>query len=190
MKTIFVTAICCLVLAATAIADDRQSPKPSPSDKSSKLAKEMRAGIASFRLDVTFYGTLVKQQHPYYRLTLSMQPVEQLAKDPFHAIALIKEAEAQTIIGWLGSSGFLDRSIDDMSQDITPRAPKGPTYWLTVGYELPNAGQGKRHEDLGWNLQMLQRLDALKAVLGKESAGAMDLLLERMADDRRGWETE
>ena len=190
MKTIFVTAICGVVLAATAFADDRQSPKPPLSDKASKLAKEMRAGIATFRLDVTFYGTLVKQQQPYYRLTLSVQPVEQLAKDPFHAIALIKEAEAQTIIGWLSTNGFLDWSIDDMSDDITPGVPKGPTYRLTVSHEVPNGGRGQRHEDLGWNLQMLQRLDSLKAVVGKESAGAMDLLLERMADERQGWEAK
>jgi hypothetical protein len=183
MKASILGAFCLLILSAIASAEGREM--------ASKLAKQMRTGIASFRLDLTYYGPADKAKAQPYNLTLSVPPVEQLAKDPQRLIVQIKEAQAEKIISWLEErDGFFDRSIDDMSQDITLRAPKGPTYWLTVSYSVPTFGRMSRHEDLGWNAQMLKRLDSLKAELDKEPAGAIDQLLERLTDERRLWKAE
>ena len=49
---------------------------------------------------------------------------------------------------------------------------------------------GNFHEDLGWGLPMLKRLDGLRKVLDGDAAKEMDLLLGRLSGLRKQWEKE
>jgi hypothetical protein len=184
MKTTLASALSFLVFLAAVPADDRPGAQLPPSEKSIKRAKELRAGVAGFQLSLNYFGP---QDKPFYKLTLSVRAVEQLAIDPFHPMVEIDEAQAEKIIKALLADGFLDRAQDDRVQDITLRAPKGPTYVMTVRADTPEFGLVQFHEDLGWNLEMLERLDSLKSVLGQKPQAGLDSLLGRLAGQRQEW---
>jgi hypothetical protein len=187
MKTTLAAAICLWVLACAAWSDEVAPAEQKPSERTTEREKQLKAGIAGFQLELTYIGP---QDKPFYNLTLSVQPVAQLASDPFHPIVQIDQAQAEKIVRQLAADGFLDRAIDDQKQDITLRAPKGPTYFLTVRAQDPTFGRMQWHEDLGWNGKMLDRLDSLKNVLDPKPAAALDLLLGRLGGQRREWKQE
>ena len=148
-----------------------------------KREQDLKAGLAAFRLDLRYFGP---QDKPFYQLTLSTQPVPQLASDPFHPFVAIDRAQAEKIVALLASDGYLDRAVDELSQDITLRVPKGPTYYLVVQAQDNGVINVRMHEDLGWLPKLLDRLDALKKVLDPKPAAALDTLITRLGPRREG----
>jgi len=164
---------------------------PSPEKPKSKLAAKLEQSlvdrIENFELDLIYYGPKDK---PFDRVTLSVQPLKPEAGVALHSVVQIDKAQALKIVSWLTEQGFFDRAIDDIIHDITLRAPDGPTYWLTVGGDKLGTRRLQWHEDLGWNLSTIRRLESLRTVLEKKPAAALDLLLARLAELRHRWEVE
>jgi hypothetical protein len=185
MKIALVCAMAFLVFLGAAAADEPAGGER-PTEQAIERSKQLRSGVANFKLTLHFFGP---QRKPFYNLTLSVPPVPQAAAEPFHPIVQIDEKEAEKIIQALVVDGFLDRAENDGAEDITLRAPKGPTYVLTIVAESPQFGRLSFHEDLGWKLAMLTRLDALKPALGDKSQAALDVLLTRLSGLRRQWQS-
>ncbi len=122
MKTTLAVTICLWVLGNLARSEEPAAVERTLSETTLKREKQLKAGLANFRLDLAYIGP---QDKPFYQLTLSVQPTRQLASDPFHPYVVIDRAEAEKIVGHLASDGFLDRAVDDLNQDITLRAPMG-----------------------------------------------------------------
>lgn len=142
-------------------------------------ANELTAQIKTFGLRLVYHG---EQDKPYQSLTLTVPPIQTLRHDPFHPIAVISEEQARKIIDHLAAEGFLAEAADGRGK--TFKLPTGPAYVMSVG-----AGEIELNQDLGWGLNMLTRLDALRTVLDGKAAEEMTRLLARMSGHRRQWES-
>ena len=148
-------------------------------EQARKRAEQMKADAKSFRLELLHQG---EQGKPFYRLTISVPVIDRLAIEPFHRIAQIDEKQAVQIIDHLARDGFFDKAVD-MRNKTKRQPPVVPSYTMRVIVDdLP------LFEELGWDLPMLKRLDALREVLPDNAQKDMDLLLGRMSGLRKQWE--
>ncbi|MGD0899574.1 MAG: hypothetical protein ABR915_17225 [Thermoguttaceae bacterium] len=161
-----------LLIAGIAIAANAQQP-----DLAQVRAKELKAGIKTFRLTLNYNGD---EDKPFYRLILSVPPIGYDRNNPFYRLAQLSEEQASKIIDHLAQDGFLEKAADQRSKQKRP-PPTMPGYTLTVG---------DFHQDLGWGLPMLKRLDGLRKVLDGDAAKGMDFLLGRLSGLRQQWEKE
>ena len=102
-------------------------------------------------------------------------------------VAYIPKAQATRIIDRLAEDGFLDSAKDLITKSGIHRKqprPKGPACTLHV------RGPEKLGllANFGWDLKMIRRLEALRAVLKGDAAKAMDKLLARLAPLKKKWE--
>jgi len=104
-----------------------------------------------------------------------------LASDPFHPLIQINEEQAKKIINHLANDGFLDQATDPRVEKKAPLT--------TSGYSLTVNGKGIAwRTELGWDLKMLKRLNALQAVLDGKAAEATKMLIGRLSGYRKEWE--
>ncbi|QDU94456.1 hypothetical protein [Lignipirellula cremea] len=140
-------------------------------------AQSLEKNLQAFQLRLLYHGP---QDKPFYNLSLSVQPLEQLASDPFHPLLQIDEAQAKKIIQFLATDGFLEQATELPAQ--RKRFLPASGYTLTV-----NGQDVALHAELGWDLAMLQRLDGLHKVLEGKPAAAMQTLIGRLAGYRKLW---
>ena len=173
-----------LLIALTAYAAPAlAAPATQPSPAAVEKAKALSAHLDTFRLDLIYRGNADK---PFYWLTLSVTPADELRSSPFHLHVQIDQAQARKIIDHLQTDGTLDDAVDFAQGDKPPVAPE-PHYTLL----LFSGTQPEKHEyirSLGWNKPLLVRLDALKSILSGEAAKQMQTLLDRLSGLRREWE--
>ena len=165
-------------------------PASQPADANTKLSKltveraaKLKADVKTFTLYLDYHGP---QDKPYYHLLLSVPRVEGLddhLRSPFFPLARITEDEAKAIIDFLAVDGFLDEATTGKVH------PDVPCYLLTVRVD-GTEGRVEYKGSLGWNLNMLHRLDGLRKLLKEDAAKGMDLLLERMSGHRKEWEQQ
>jgi len=102
--------------------------------------------------------------------------------------ARLSKDQVLKLIEHLRTEGFLKNAVNIAGKGVD--RPKGPAYTLTVGCpSLRGPENSKLHEVLGWDLEMIQRLDAMAAVLDGDAAQEMKELLNRLAWNRKEWET-
>ena len=164
-------ALALLLIAGIVTAANAQQ-----SDPSKVRAKELKAGIKSFRLELLFHGN---QKRPMPRLILSVPPIKD---DAIYGTAQVTEEQAGKIIDYLADEGFLAKAID-LRKQTNPPQPTMPSYTLEVG---------NFYEDLGWGRSMLKQWDRLRMVLDGDAAKEMDVQLQRFSGSglRKQWERE
>ena len=159
-------------------------PATKPSDQTAGRVKQLQTGIKNFSLAISYMGP---QDKPYYNLILHVAPMEILRNDLFHLDVQITETEASKIITHMATEGFLDRAID-LSNGANHQAVLiGPLYSLTTTATSPPE-RSEFSEPLAWDVSMLKQLDALREILEGEAAKQMNVLLERLAGERKAWE--
>ena len=173
--SMIVVSLACMAGIANA------APATQPTPKAAARAEQLKAGVKTFSLTLNYRG---EQDKPYYRLMLSVQPVVRFKGNAFDVYTQITEAQAAKIIDFLATEGFLDRALN-LNRNRSPAPPPEPCYTLAaqvdaeVGFE----------DWLGFDMNMLKRLDGLRAVLDGDAAKQMDLLLRRLSGHRRQWKT-
>ena len=150
--------------------------KPNPAVE---RAKKLKANLDSLKLTLRYYG---QQGKPLYRSFCLSVPLAIVDAVPGSDHVTISKKQAEKIIDHLAGDGFLARSMNLSGIRLT-KPPAGPTYTIRAW-----AGGLVLYENLGWDLKMLKRLDALQGVLDGEGAKAMDKLLARMSGLRKEWE--
>jgi len=146
------------------------------------LQQLLKSQVARFVLEVRYYGPQDKTK-PFFSLTLSAAGLAGgLKRAPWAPAVQISKAQALKIIDHLHATGALNKAGNLRTKGLAP--PKGPTYSLIVK-GLP---QLPLHDPLGWDLKMLQRLDALRKVLDGDAAKAMDKLLKALEPQRKKWQ--
>jgi hypothetical protein len=142
--------------------------------------KLLKRHIEKFVLVVRYYGPKDKGR---YSLTLRVPAVWD-QRPPFWPAAQLSKAQAEKIIDHLDTTGILAVAGNLHNKGFEP--PKGPTYALTV--TGPN--ELLLYEPLGWDLKMLNRLDALRKVLDKGSGAgkAMDKVTKALEPQRKKWQ--
>jgi uncharacterized protein (TIGR03067 family) len=142
-----------------------------------KAVDMLKANLDSFSLFVSFSGD---DKAPYGTIELGTH-CSPKSKTPPHWLgcADLGREGAAKVIDHLAASGFFDRAtaIPMSDQDARVKfysSKKEPYYsWqAAAAYKDP-----QYHEILGWDQKMLQRLDALRAVLDGDAAKLMDKLL-------------
>ncbi|MEQ8785714.1 MAG: hypothetical protein RIC55_05425 [Pirellulaceae bacterium] len=171
------TLLLCLALLA-APADDAATPQET-SRLVARRAETLKQSVASFRLTLRYHG---EQGKPFYGVTLSVPAVAATGDNPFDRVTRIDQAQALRLIDALAEQGFLE--------DASPLAEgDAPPAKFVSGYGLLVATDDLvLHDELGWDLAMLAKIDALRKVLRGEPAKDMDLLLARLSGLRAAWE--
>jgi hypothetical protein len=139
--------------------------------------------VKTFTLTLNYRGD---QDKPYYRLMLSVQPVVRFKGNAFDLYTQITEEQAMKIIDYLAVEGFLDQALD-LNRNRSPAPPPEPYYTMTVHSDGPPRTFGFQ-DWLGFDLNMLKRMDGLRVVLEGDAAKQMDLLLGRLSGHRKQWE--
>jgi len=143
----------------------------------------LNADPSTFILDLT---PSVPSDKPFYSLSLHTPPIEQPIKRPFLELVPITPPQASAFIDFLANDGLLRTAYRPMPIDATQPPPAGYTLSITGG----KGSAVNLAIDLGWDLAMLRHLDALRAALPEHAKPSMDLLLARLAGQRRQWEAE
>lgn len=167
-----------IVIACFVVTAVRAEPPDTPTKKAKERAEALKGNPKEFQLQLLYHGP---QDKPSYNLTLSVEPVDQLASDPFHPKVRIDEEQATKIINHLAKEGFLDQATDPRVEKKAPLTTPG--YSLTV-----NGKDLMWRAELGWDLKMLKRLDELQATLDGKAAEAGKTLIARLGGYRRDWE--
>lgn len=171
--TLLSTIVSCLMVTAV-----YGEPPEMPTKKAKERANALQENLKAFQLRLVYHGP---QDKPFYNLTLSVEPIPQLASDPFHPLIQIDEGQAKKIITHLAKDGFLDQATDPRVEKKAPLT--------TSGYSLSINGKDLAwRTELGWDLKMLRRLDNLQAVLDGKAAEAGKLVIGRLSGYRREWE--
>ena len=154
-----------LLILSGAAAAAAEAPAPAPDPRVAKL----KAGVEkSFTLSLGWIGRNDPKQ-PMWGVTLSTQPVERLASEPFHSDVVIDGKTAAKLFDGLEKSGFFARAKVNWQWLRTPEK----------GYELQVTGAGDRFAELlGLDAGLLDRLNALRALLDGDAAKAMDKVVE------------
>jgi hypothetical protein len=150
------------------------------SERAKERVEALKANARTFRLELKYNG---EQRKPFYRMTVSVPVIPQLASAPFYRITQINDDDADRIIDHLASEGFLHQAVDPRNSKIGP--PTMPGYTLKVATsDIP------LYEDVGWGLPLIDRLDALRDALPDAGKKDMDLLLGRLSGLRKQWEAD
>jgi hypothetical protein len=176
-----------LALAPLFVAAIANAAYAQQADLAQARAKELKAGIKSFRLQLNYNGD---EDKPFYRLALRVGAVEQ--SGPFKRLVSITEEQATKIIDHLGADGFLRQAKQWNSLWNTPlKFAKPQGYVLKVSGFADEQGRFRGdlfwYEELGFDPAMLKRLDGLRKVLDGDAAKEMDSLLGRLSGHRRQW---
>jgi len=152
-----------------------------PTNQAAVRAKQLKAEIKTFRLELLYNGP--EDKPPFFRLILSV-PLVPDRSNPFYRSAQISEPQVGKIIDHLAHEGFLDEAFDLRAKTKQP-PPTMPGYLMRASTQ----GIGFQ-EDLGWGLPLLKRLDDLSKILDNDAAEGMGYLLGRFVVLRAQWEKE
>ena len=89
MKATLAVTICLWILGNPVRSEEPAAKEQTPSATTLQREKQLTAGLANFRLSLSYIGP---QDKPFYQLTLSVQPIPQLASNPFHPFVVIERA--------------------------------------------------------------------------------------------------
>ena len=144
-------------------------------DKAGERAKLLKQHVGTFQLTLKHLNPQGPNIRPVLRLTVA-------AMGGRVRTWRISKAQAVKLIDHLAAEGFLASSrniVDTKADEIT-----GPCCVLSVGGP-PNV---LLEENMGWNLTMLNRLDALRKVLDGAAGKAMDEVLKQLEPQRKKWQ--
>jgi len=140
--------------------------------------KALQDNLDRFSFYLSYFG---EEEKPFYRLLLQVPPLALSKMPSLYAQAQLQPDEARALIDHLARIGELTSATDCTGQAVKDRAPR-PGYTLTM-----RAGFHICEHPLGWDLAMIRRLDAIRAVLHGDAARAMDTLLGRLTGLRAAW---
>jgi len=171
-----------------AIAKVQADRKKREDEVAAKRAEVLKKSAGSFGLAVWYHGADEQRHHSVsligpdaWALLQRALPSLKVKWEGPPPLPLSKE-QVDRIIDHLVADGFLARASDIGEKRNAP--PQGPAYTMTVS----GAARMQLHEVMGWNLEMLERLDTLHAVLDGDAAGAMKKLIDALAEKRKEWE--
>lgn len=170
---------------AEEVVDDTVDLASSDSANGTEIQTEradtLRGDADKFEFSLEYRG---EQDKPYLSLLLEGPATPPRGPLPVGWTgARLSEQQVLKLIELLKTEGFLESASDVAFRDMA--YPKGPTYTLIV------RGPEKLefYEDLGWDLKMIRRLDAMAAVLEGDAAEEMEKLITRLSGHREKWQT-
>lgn len=157
-----------------------------------KTLRTCESLTAAFR----FYGN---QDKPFYQITYHLGDFYAGAgQNPFDRVTKL---DRDAMIKWLDAlakDGFLAAARDISTKDIKPTL--GYSLTLTanktdaaeefkrLGWQaIKGDGHVELYQPLGWDLKMIERMEALQSSLSGEAAKDMEFLLGRLSGLKREW---
>jgi hypothetical protein len=141
-----------------------------------------------------------EQDKPFYQVTYHLGDYDAGDKsNPFNRATKLDREAMLKLLDALAKDGFLAAAEDYSTKKLQP--VRGYSLRLTAkkfggadefkqpGWQaIQEDGHVELYQPLGWNLKMIQRLEALQPSLGGEAAKDMELLLGRLSGLKREWE--
>jgi beta-lactamase regulating signal transducer with metallopeptidase domain len=164
-----------MVACARVGADDDPAATPTKESETNAAKSGEARDVKQLRLLLSYRG---ESDKPFYNLILSVPPVSHEAK-PFTLFHQITVEQGEKLLSHLNKSHFFENAA----------AGKGDLVFETKpGYVLSaEFGETSFDESLGWDLETIVRLDALRKSLDGDAAKSMDQLLARLDGQRKVW---
>jgi len=168
-----VSALVALALSSSARAQSLSEERDAA--LAASRAELLKKHIESFVLTLSYYG---EEDKPFYRLNMHVMQ-NQFDSREFAPAVQLSQAEAARLIDSMAREGFLSAG-KPLEGKVEPKAP---AYVLRIWND-----KYSQYEVLGWDLAMVQRLEALRKLLDGDAARAMDSLLTRLSGLRKRWQ--
>jgi beta-lactamase regulating signal transducer with metallopeptidase domain len=170
------------VVCRLAADQETQKGPGQPTALAAGRAAKLLGDLKTFTLQLNYSG---QQEKPYYHLLLSVPPLPGKDRDnPFYRQARVTEQQARVVIEYLVKDGYFDVALDG-HRNASPARPTESYYSLDLRVE--NDGNPVGFEE--WlplaKPLLYQRLDGLRGALEGDAAKDMDLLIGRLAGERR-----
>ena len=136
-----------------------------------RLATDCRRG---FVMDIHYYGPTTSLNPETLILASQM-----ICIDTAWQLVVIDAKQIDAILDFLVEDGFFAKAVRDGAAVDRKR----PAYVLTV-----QGGGVSLRQDMGWDLNVVRRLEALRKVLEGDAAKAMDKLLKRLEQQKKKWQ--
>ncbi len=143
-----------------------------------------------------------EQDKPFYQVTYHLGDLDAGERNnSFNRTTKLDREAMLKLLDALAKDGFIAAARDISTKDIKPV----PGYSLTLtAKKIGGADEFKRlgwqairgdghvelYQPLGWDLKMIERLEALQPALGGEAAKDMQFLLGRLSGLKREWQKE
>ncbi|HTU24585.1 MAG TPA: hypothetical protein VMF30_04260 [Pirellulales bacterium] len=166
-------------------------PDPPPPLADRERAAKLQAEIESLRINLGFSGAAdsrandAKEAVPakrYHEVRLSVVPLPH-PSDRSVYVGELTEGQARRLIEFLSTDGFLRDAAELDRQEVPLRDMSKDCCTLQVFTRNLSL-----HEDFGWGLPMLKRLDGLRGAVEGEAAQALDAILASFAAERKDWQ--
>lgn len=176
---------CLVALATVAIA--KPGSREAGQARIEERTRFLQAHLATFTLELRPQNALVEK--PYYTVLLQCGSVTIDRDNPFFLQVQVSTNTANRLVDHLARSGFLAGAEDGSDAERTVK-PAGDTYRLTVGSRGEPATFYRM--SLGWNLDMVGDIEAIRSVVAGEAAAveALNFLLTRLSGWQTQWEKE
>lgn len=163
-------------------------PDPPPPLSVSERARQLQAEVETLEFFLCCSGPAGEKT--YDSLRMSVRPFGHQSPTPTHHRVHLTPGQANKLIVYLASEGFLEQALETGKQEI-PVRQRGPrTYYYTLQVSTTNLQPTedlglKLYEDLGWGPGLVKRLEGLRGALDEEGARALDAIIAGLADERK-----
>ena len=154
------------------------------------FVKRMKASKRALNLVLTYHPVGLRDRNAHHNLHLYWTVFAQ-ARLPA-SIIVMSRPEALAAIDALDKTGYFELADDVTARramrTLTPWPEhKGPCYSLTVSSDNLDC-----HANLGWDLKMIEYLDAMRKALdkGSDAGKAVDKVLKALAPQRKKWQAQ
>ena len=181
-----VMAACGCVAVVATMAEAKMDSRDAGWALIKQRSELLKKNISSFSLRLQ---PNLATDKPYYGVQLSCLPMYSARSDPFVQRVHISTNAACLIVDHLAGSGFLARAQEGNWRDKDKMQ-------LKEGYCLTVEGWGAQdqvyYDDLGWNLNAIASIEAIRAVVADQdqASQALGLLLGRLSGWKKMWEQE
>ncbi|WP_254506556.1 hypothetical protein [Anatilimnocola floriformis] len=176
-------------LALPAVADEETEKLTA---RRLKMLRTCESLTAAFR----YFGD---QDKPFYQITYHLGDFAAAGDNSFDRVTKLDRDAMLKLLDALAKDGFIATAGDISTKDIKPavgysltltaKKKDGGAEFKELGWQSINGnGHVELYRPLGWDLKMIERLEALRPALDGEAAKDMDFLLGRLTGLKQQWQ--
>ena len=169
-------------------------------DEATKLTDKRLATLKTCESLTAAFRYFGDQDKPFYQITYHLGDFARGGgENSFDRVTKLERADMLKFLDALAKDGFIATAGDISTKDIKPaigysltltaKKKDGGAEFKELGWQsIKGDGHVELYRPLGWDLKMIERLEALRPALSGEAAKDMDFLLGRLTGLKREWQ--